>query len=68
MRFTLAWLLVGAVIYAALYIKKLHIEPNNTKAYEKLPLIVRIFGAVLFIIVWPLTLLEFLSGDSSDGE
>lgn len=62
------WLLIGLAVYIALYIKKRRQEPNNTKAYERLPLIARILGAVLFIIIWPLALLELLSGGSSDGE
>lgn len=68
MSYTTTWILIGAAVYAALYFKKRRAEPENTKAYEKLPLIARIFGAVLFIIIWPLALLELLSGDSGDGK
>jgi ABC-type methionine transport system permease subunit len=62
------WLLIGILVYLALYIKKRRVEPENTKAYEKLPLLARIIGAVVFIILWPVALLELLSGGSSDGE
>ncbi|MBB5703566.1 hypothetical protein FHS76_003473 [Ochrobactrum daejeonense] len=68
MNFILVWLLVGAAVYIALFLKKRRCEPKNTKAYEELPLIARILGAVFFIVVWPLALLELLSGGSNDGE
>lgn len=61
------WLLIGIVVYVALYIKKRRTEPENTKAYEKLPLIARIIGAVLFIVIWPVALLELLSGGNDHG-
>jgi hypothetical protein len=65
---TTAWLIIGMIVYLALYIKKLRNEPDKTQSYEELPQIARFFGAVLFIVIWPLALLELLLGGSDHGE